>query len=174
MTEGSPEIPAIVQALIGVVQYPEESSFAIEMGYVYNTCAAVQNGNPLFWDEGVAQEITQGWITPPTMMSVWFRPHYWAPGASGEQKALRTHFDLKELLGLPEAIISGNEAVFGVPVRPGDRLRTHQIVRSISEMKDTKVGRGRFWVIDVESFNQDDEFVGRETYTCLGYRRSAS
>ena len=100
MTEGSPEIPAIVQALIGVVQYPEESSFAIEMGYVYNTCAAVQNGNPLFWDEGVAQEITQGWITPPTMMSVWFRPHYWAPGASGEQKALRTHFDLKELLGL--------------------------------------------------------------------------
>ena len=70
-------------------------------------------------------------------------------------------------------IISGNEAVFGVPVRPGDRLRTHQIVRSISEMKDTKVGRGRFWVIDVESFNQDDEFVGRETYTCLGYRRSA-
>ena len=61
-----------------------------------------------------------------------------------------------------------------MPVRPGDRLRTHQIVRSISELKDTKVGRGRFWVIDVECFNQHEEFVGRETYTCLGYRRASS
>ena len=110
MTENSAQIPASVQALIGVQQYQEQSSFAIEMGYVYNTCAAVQNGNPLFWDEEVAREITEGWIAPPTMMSVWFRPHYWAPGASGEQKALRTHFDLKEMLDLPEAIVSGNEA----------------------------------------------------------------
>ena len=84
MDEASNGIPAAVQALIGVAQHAEESSFPIEMAYVYNTCAAVQNGNPLYWDEAVAREITHGWITPPTMMSVWFRPHYWVPGASGE------------------------------------------------------------------------------------------
>ena len=171
MSDQIPEIPDTVQALLGKVQYQESSTFAIEMGYVYNTCAAVQNGNPLFWDEAVANELTGGPIAPPTMMSVWFRPHYWAPGAQGEQKALQTHFDLKELLALPEAIIAGNELVFGEPVRPGDVLTTHQIVRSISDVKTTKVGTGRFWVIDVECYNQHGEFVGRDTYSCLGYRR---
>lgn len=171
MTETIPEIPQQVQDLIGEVQYEEKSTFPIEMGYVYNTCAAVQNGNPLFWDESVADELTGGQVAPPTMMSVWFRPHYWAPGAEGEQKALQSHFDLKELLQLPEAIIAGNELVFGVPVRPGDVLTTHQIVRSVSDVKTTKVGTGRFWVIDVECYNQDGEFVGKDTYSCLGYRR---
>lgn len=168
------ELPAAVTALIDQVQYKEQSTFPIEMGYVYNTCAAVQNGNPLFWDAEVAQEVTSGPIAPPTMMSVWFRPHYWAPGAEGEQKALQAHFDLKELMSLPEAIIAGNELVFGVPVRPGDVLTTHQVVRSISDIKTTRVGRGRFWVIDVECYNQHDEFVGKDVYSCFGYRRQQS
>lgn len=174
MADTDAQIPAGVQALIGVPQHAEESSFAIEMGYVYNTCAAVQNGNPLFWDEAVAREITRGWITPPTMMSVWFRPHYWVPGATGEKLALQLHFDLKRLFGMPEAIIAGHETVFGVPVRPGDRLRAHQVLRSVSEVKTTRVGTGRFWLIDLECFNQHDEFVGRESYDCFGYRRPSA
>ena len=174
MADEIPAIPAAVQALIGVKQYEEDTTFDIEMGYVHNTCAAVQNGNPLFWDEATAEDLTNGWIAPPTMMSVWFRPHYWAPGAEGEQKPLMTHFDLKASLGLPEAIIAGNEMVFGEPVRPGDTLRTYQVIRSISDVKTTRVGEGRFWVIDVEVVNQRGEFVGKDTYTCLGYRRSTS
>jgi len=168
------DLPQAVTALIGQPLHEQQSEFPIEIGYVYNTCAAVQNGNPLFWDPDMAQAITGGQIAPPTMLSVWFRPHYWSPGASGERLALQAHFDLKRLLGLPEAIISGNEAVFGEPVRMGDRLTTHQIVRSVSPVKRTRVGTGRFWVIDVETRNQRGEWVGTETYTCLGYRRDES
>ncbi len=165
------EIPTAVQALIGQPQYAEETEFEIAMGYVNNTCAAVQNGNPLFWDAQVAQEIAHAQIAPPTMLSVWFRPHYWSPGAEGERKALQAHFDLKQLLDLPEAIISDNELVFGEPVRMGDTLTTRQIIKSISDVKNTKLGPGRFWVIDVEVCNQHGEHVGTDTYTCLGYRR---
>jgi len=164
-------LPDAVRKLIGVPQYEEATEFPIEIGYVYNTCAAVQNGNPLFWDANVAEAIAGARITPPTMMSVWFRPHHWAPGASGERKALQSHFDLKELLDLPEAVVVNNEAAFGEPVRPGDTLTTHQVIRSISPPKDTKLGRGRFWTIDVETRNQRDEWVGTESYTALGYRR---
>jgi acyl dehydratase len=167
-----PEIPAEVLALIGKKQYVEETEFEIHMSHVQNTCAAVQNGNPLFWDKAVADEITGGQIAPPTMLSVWFRPHYWAPGATGERTALMTHFDLKRLLNLPEAIIAGNEMVFGVPVRMGDKLTTYQVIRSISDIKTTKVGTGRFWTIDVESVNQHGEHVGTDTYSCFGYRRA--
>lgn len=165
------DLPAEVQAMIGARMYEEQTEFPIEIGYVHNTCAAVQNANPIYWEAAMADAITGGQIAPPTMLSVWFRPHYWAPGASGERKALQTHFDLKQLLDLPEAVVASNESVFGDPVRMGDRLTTCQIIRSIGALKRTKLGTGRFWTIDVETTNQRGEWVGTETYTMLGYRR---
>jgi len=168
------DLPAEIQSWIGQIRYEEETEFPVERGYVWTTCSSVENGNPLFWDDDVAGAITDGPIAPPTMLSVWFRPHHWAPGRTKQSQPLQVHFDLKEKLGLPEAVMTDNTIVFGVPVRPGDRLKTRQILRSVSEPKTTKLGTGRFWVIDVEYLNQDDEIVGVESYTGYGYRREKS
>ena len=108
------------------------------------------------------------------MLSVWFRPHNWAPGRSEPGLPLQVHFDLKARFDLPEAIMSDNTIVFHEPVRPGDVLHTRQILRSVSEPKTTKLGTGRFWVIDVEYLNQRGELAGVESYTGFGYRRNAS
>jgi acyl dehydratase len=169
----SDELPAEVQSWIGQKRYPTQGEFPVEMGYVWTTCASVENGNPLFWDEAVARELTGGPIAPPTMLSVWFRPHFWAPGRTEQAQPLQVHFDLKEKLALPEAVMTDNTITFGEPVRPGDRLRTHQLLRSVSAMKTTKLGTGRFWVIDVVYENQHGEHVGTESYTGFGYRRQA-
>lgn len=107
------------------------------------------------------------------MLSVWFRPHHWAPGRTEEHLPLRVHFDLKEALGLPEAVMTDNTITFGEPVRPSDEITSRQILRSISPEKTTKLGTGRFWVIDVEYHNQDGVLVGVESYTGFGYRRPA-
>ncbi len=167
------ELPAEVQGWIGEKRHREEGEFDVERGYCLTSCASVENGNPLFWDEKVARELTGGPIAPPTMLSVWFRPHHWAPGRSELVQPLQVHFDLKEKLGLPEAVMTDNTIVFREPVRPGDRLETWQVLRSVSEPKRTKLGLGRFWVIDVEYENQDGESVGTESYTGFGYRRDA-
>jgi acyl dehydratase len=160
-----------IDRMIGVEQYEEVGEFPVEQGYVWTTCASVQNGNPLFWEAAVAAEVTGGPIAPPTMVSVWFRPHHWAPGRDRPGLPLQVHFDLKEGLGLPEAVMSDNTIVFHEPVRPGDRLVTHQILRSVSDEKTTRLGTGRFWVIDVEYHNQRGELVATESYTGFGYRR---
>jgi acyl dehydratase len=157
--------------LIGVVQYEETADFPVERSYGWTSCASVHNGNPLYWDDATADELTGGPIAPLTTLSLWMRPHYWQPGVDGEGLALRTHFDLKDLLELPEAIISQTTMAFHEPVRPGDVISYRQIVRSISEPKTTKLGTGRFWVIDVEYRNQRDQLVGVESYTAFGYRR---
>jgi len=162
-----------VRSLVGVAQYEETGEFPVERSYVWTMCASVENGNPLFWDDAVATEVTDGPIAPPTMLSVWFRPHHWAPGRSEQHLPLKVHFDLKERLGLPEAVMTDNTIVFFEPVRPGDVLTTRQILRSVSDEKTTKLGTGRFWVIDVEYTNQDGETVGVESYTGFGYRRGA-
>ena len=167
------ELPAEVRGWLGQKRYEQEGEFDVERGYVFTTCASVENGNPLYWDEKAAREWTGGWTAPPTMISVWFRPHFWAPDRPGTAQPLQVHFDLKEAFGLPEAVMTDNTITFGDPVRPGDRISNHQILRSVSEPKTTKLGTGRFWVIDVEYVNQKGESVGTETYTGFGYRRSA-
>jgi acyl dehydratase len=158
--------------MVGVEQYPEVSEFAVERGYIWTSCASVENGNPLYWDDEVAEALTGGPIAPPTMVSVWFRPHSWAPGRTDVALPLRVHFDLKALFGLPEAVMSDNSIEFHTPVRLGDVLRTHQVLRSISDDKTTKLGTGRFWVIDVVYVNQDGDLVAVESYTGFGYRRT--
>ena len=87
---------------------------------------------------------------------------------------LQVHFDLKERFGLPEAVMSDNTITFYEPVRPGDRISTRQVLQSVGEEKTTRLGTGRFWVIDVEYRNQRDELVGVESYTGFGYRRTPS
>jgi len=166
-----PDLPAEVRAWIGARRYEEEGEFPVERGYVWTTCASVENGNPLFWDDAVAAALTGGPVAPPTMISVWFRPHHWAPGRTAQAQPLQVHFDLKEKLGLPEAVMTDDTITFGEPVRPGDRLRTWQVLRSVSAPKRTRLGLGRFWVIDVVYENQEGEHVGTETYTGFGYRR---
>jgi uncharacterized protein len=174
MVETDTEIPQSVLDSIGEVQYEETGEFPVERGYIWTSCSSVENGNPLFWDDDAAAEITGGPIAPPTMLSVWFRPHNWAPGRTEVALPLQVHFDLKEIFGLPEAVMTDNTIVFHEPVRPGDILHTRQILQSVSDPKTTKLGSGRFWVIDVEYLNQHDELVGVESYTGFGYKREAA
>jgi acyl dehydratase len=168
------DVPDDVAASIGELQYEETGEFPVERGYIWTTCASVENGNPLFWDDAAAAAITDGPIAPPTMLSVWFRPHHWAPGRTKVALPLQVHFDLKERFGLPEAVMTDNTIVFHEPVRIGNRITSAQILRSVSEEKTTRIGTGRFWVIDVEYRNQDGELVGVESYTGFGYQKAAS
>ena len=168
------DLPPEVAAMIGVDLYPTAGEFPVEQGYVFTSCASVENGNPLFWDPQVAEEVTAGPIAPPTMLSVWFRPHHWAPGRTEQALPLQVHFDLKAAFDLPEAVMTDNTITFYEPVRIGDVLSTHQVLRSVSEPKTTKLGTGRFWVIDVVYQNQGGVLVGIETYTGFGYRRAAA
>jgi len=166
-------IPESVTALLGRPQYHQNSEIEVEAGYIFNSCAASMNGNPLFWDTETANHLTGGPIAPPTMLSAWFRPHHWRPGAADERLALQAHFDLKTYLELPEAVIASNELILGAPVRLGDRLSSWQVVRSISDLKKTRLGLGRFWVLEVVFENQSGEYVGSDSYNAFGYVRDA-
>ena len=167
-------LPDEVTAMLGQELYPTVGDFPDEQGYIFTSCSSVENGSPLFWDPAVAAALTDGPIAPPTMISVWFRPHHWAPGRTEVALPLQVHFDLKRIFDLPEAVMTDNTIVFHDPVRPGDVLQTHQVLTSVSGPKTTKLGTGRFWVIDVVYLNQRGELVGVESYTGFGYKRSAA
>ena len=168
------DLPEVVKSWIGERRHEEEGEFDVERGFVLTACSSVENGNPLYWDETVASEVTGGWLAPPTMISVWCRPHFWTPYRTEEGLALRTHFDLKEALDCPEAIMSADELIFYEPVRMGERVRQYQILRSVSAPKTTRLGTGRFWNIEVHYENSRGELLVREDIAGFGYKRSAS
>ena len=68
-------LPGAVTSLIDVPQYEEMGEFPVERGYIWTVAASVENANPLYWDDEVAEEVTGGVIAPPTMISAWQRPH---------------------------------------------------------------------------------------------------
>jgi uncharacterized protein len=171
VTDGQ-DLPAEVASWIDAVRYEESGGFPVDRGYIWTACASVENANPLFWDDKVAADVTDGPIAPPSMLSTWFRPHHWAPDEDTQRLPLQVHFDLKDRLRLPEAVMTDNTMTFHEPVRPGDVLTTRQRLRSVSAEKTTKLGTGRFWVIDVEYHNQRGELVGIESWTGFGYNRS--
>jgi len=115
--------------------------------------------------------MANGAVAPPAMISVWFRPHLWAPNRTEQVMPLQVHFDLKETFGLPEAVMSDNTMVFGEPIRPGDELTTTQILYSVSAPKTTKLGAGRFWEFGVRIVNQNGDLCDEERYTGFGYNR---
>ena len=52
------DLPSEVTDMIGVPLYHQGADSEVEGGYTYNTCAATQNANPVYWDDSVAAEIT--------------------------------------------------------------------------------------------------------------------
>lgn len=137
-------------------------------------CEATENANALYWDDALAWEVTDGPVAPPSMLSVWMRPLWWKPGATEPRRPLELHFTLKDAFGLPEGIVTGNEISFGVPVRPGDRIRTAERVREIGDVRTSRLGTGRDWTIDVTYANQRGEVVGVEAYRMFCYVREAT
>ncbi len=164
---------ADVQAWVGRTHEDPPGDIVCEPGYILHWLEATENGNPLFWDELLAKRTTGGPIAPPTMLSVWMRPLQFVPGRTGTRMPLSLHFELKKALELPEGIVAYNEMTLGVPVRPGDRIRTTQRIREISEPKTRRLGTGRSWIIDVTYTNQDGEVAGVEAYEMFAYERES-
>lgn len=164
-----------VQEWIGAQIEAGPGDVEVERGYVLHWCESVENANPLYWDPEVAEELTDGWIAPPTMLSVWMRPLLFNPGRHQEDviRPLELHFRLKDAFGLPEGIVTANEIEFREPVRVGDVISTRQTVRDITETKTNRLGTGRGWTLDVTYTNQRGDVVGVETYEMFAYVRAS-
>ncbi len=158
-------LPEAVEALLGCEHYPRQADAEVSLANVRAMCAAVENANPAHWSE---QRV------PTTMLSSWSRPELWQPGQDEPEQALQLHYDLKQLLSYPAAIVRSFESVFHAPVHIGDWVSSVQQLNSVSDEKQTRLGTGRFWEIEVTYRNQADRLLGQEIFECFGYRRDSA
>lgn len=161
---------------------------------VHMWCEALEDWNPLYWDEDFARSSAFGaLISPPTGLffgadaSLNVGLGYLKPGAivpDPIQKGLRG-MELMTALredmirggvpfpppDCPHIIVTQADYGFYTPLRVGDTLRTRQRLLSFSPLRKTRLGQGHFVTGENSLFNQRDELVRTVAMSLFCYRR---
>lgn len=154
----------------------------VNMPMAWNYCEAVQDSNPVYWDEEFAKKTRfGGLICPPQMLKVMAGGHWWAPDYVRErqQKAIESQGEdyvgkvraLSDEMGYSINTQVGTEGEFLAPIKPGDgHLLMTSLVTEVTEEKQTRVGRGVFITSVVEyRTEKDNKLVGRTKMVLLKY-----
>ena len=149
-------------------------------------CEVSEDGNPVYWDEAFARQTRFGrLIAPPQAMLSFVFPPFWTPDHVAdrtEQDALRFNdgpveepsnriWPLLEEHGFPTSTVVTSVAEFLDAFGPGDgRIKTRRQVAAVSDVKQTRVGRGVFVTSVTELRTEaDDRVIGRDTMVTLRY-----
>ena len=72
---------------------------------------------------------------------------------------------------MPLGIVTEVEIEFYEPVIDGDEISSEQKLISISDIVKTKLGKGRYWLIEVKYHNQKNQLTGKQNIHFLGYKK---
>ena len=164
------DLPEEVNKLIGKNSFTDQSPIMIQKGLWQNFCSSIEDGNKIYWDERVAECHTEDLIAHPAMLPSWVHDFEWHPQRKKVQP-MELHFHLKNILNLPLGIVTEVDIEYYLPIKDGDAISANQSLLSVSELVKTKLGEGRYWVIEVKYFNQLEILVGKQNIHFLGYKK---
>ena len=165
------DLPQKVKSWIGKTVIKENNAVKLQRGLWQNFCAAVEDGNPLYWDDEKSKVYTDELIAPPAMLPSWVVHNEWHPNKVKKNRPMELHFLLKEELELPLGIVTNIEMKFYEPVKEGDSISSEQKLVEVSGKIETKLGPGRKWNIEVTYKNQRNVIVGLQNMHFLGYKK---
>jgi acyl dehydratase len=145
-------------------------------------CEALEDWNPLYWDEEYAAASRHGGIVAPATGSFFgagsaagLGVGYMKPGKTipdgvrrgltgipllqALRQSLVTAGSLVQPPGCPEIAVVQAAQRYYVPVRPGDTLRAEVVMKGCSPRKSTKLGDGYFIASERRFFNQRNELT---------------
>ena len=155
-------------------------------------CEALEDWNPLYWDEAYAAASRLGGIVaPPTSMffgagsAAALGVGYLKPSGSVPEGVRQGLTGIPLLQSLRQSLVRAGTLVvppdcpeiavvqaasrFFVPLRPGDTARSELTLKRCSPKKATKLGEGYFVTTERAFYNQRDELVRTQELTVLHY-----
>lgn len=193
-TAPNDDMPDFARAMLGKIREGNwEPKAPLERSDVHLWCEALEDWNPLYWDETYAAASPVGSIiSPPTGLfygadaSLNVGLGYLKPGAVVPEPVRRGLRGTALMTALREDIIKGGvpfpppdcpETVvtqaayeFYAPLRVGDTLRTEQRLLNCSPKRKTRLGEGYFVTGENTLFNQRDELVRTVSMSLFCYR----
>ena len=163
-------LPEEVTKLIG--QATGARIFEVEKGAIKKFADAVDDPNPLYWDEEYARNSRYGSIIAPPGFFGW--PTKWARGSTfplspesvGSGEAVVDSRAILAEAGYGRTLDGGMEYEFFRPVRAGDTLATSAIVKDIIE-REGKAGKLVFLITETTYINQNGDLVAKARQTSI-------
>ena len=151
---------------VGVRTEPRYADAEVSEGVGRAFASAVRDGNPLWWDEGLARSVAGGPVVPPATLVSWVTNLDWKPdGSGGPGTALLTSVPLPG----DSMINVSSEIEFFDHLRVGDRYHVIEVVEDISPEKRTSAGRGHFLTMVADYHRQDGTLVASQRNVMLRF-----
>ena len=161
-------LPEEVTKFIG--QIMGASIFEVEKEVIRRFADAVDDSNPLYWDEEYAKKSRYGSIIAPPgfISSPWFsgRPTKWGRRdmtSSEETACLRPAL---AKAGYGRLLDGGMEYELFCPVRAGDTITTSSMIKDIIG-REGQTGKMAFVIIDTVYTNQNGDLVAKTRQTSI-------
>ncbi len=165
MTERA-DLPKEVADLIGARTEIRWGADEVSKAQIRYWIEMVEDANPLYTDEEYARASKyQGIIAPPPMLMTWAYGPLWP----AENVQLRPTQRVR-IPGCDHNAAVNSVQEYLLPVRPGDRIGTRDVITDISPRKTTRLGEGHFVTQVTEYVNQRGGVVGRNILTVFKYR----
>lgn len=142
---------------------------AVNLPMIRRWCEAMGETNPIYTDEAAAKSAGHpGIVAPPAMLDVWTMTPYRPGGRTADQSfAVLNLFDEAGYSGVVATNVTQD---YGRYLRIGDVVTMTTLVSDVSDEKKTGLGTGHFVTLAYEFTNQDDEFLGHETFRILKFK----
>ena len=118
-------LPEKIKNWLGKTVITEPSPFEVQSVLWQNFCSAIEDSNPLYWNQIEASEHTNMTIAHPALLPSWLHDFEWHP----EREIIhpmQLHFHIKDVLNLPLGIVTDVEIEFYEPVKDGDEISSEQ------------------------------------------------
>lgn len=149
-----------LKGLIGKKGKP--SVHIVELTGLRKIADAVDDRNPLYWDDEYAKQSRYGGIIAPPDYFGW--PIKWGPNlplmAASDLGA--ELFITAAQAGYVRAINAGMESEYFLPIRPGDRLVISGEIVGIEEKEGKKGGKMLFSTMETTIVNQNGDVVAKQ------------
>jgi acyl dehydratase len=148
----------------------------VNVPMIRHWAAAFEDRNPVYTDAELAASTRFGGIvSPPLMLQTWtmatveitgIRERGGSPVASSGRSALTVLDDA----GFVGTLASNSEFEIERYLRPGDTVSATTVVESISEEKQTRIGRGYFVTWVTTYVVESGDVVGRQRFRILKFK----
>jgi acyl dehydratase len=177
MDEDAASVRARLEAYVGraMSATPSVGPDPVNQPMIRHWVDALDDRNPVYEDAAAATASRFGGIVaPPAMLQSWTMGRPIVQGLAERGGANTAMGDsaitMLDRAGYTSTRATDSELEFDRYLRIGDELRAETVVESISDEKQTALGRGFFltWVTTYR--DQNDEVVGRQRFRILKFR----
>ena len=152
----------------------------VNVPMIRHWAAAFEDHNPVYTDEAFAEASRFGGIVaPPLMLQTWTMATPMITGIAargGSPVAMEGEAPLAVLdrAGYTATLATNSEFEIDRYLRPGDVVSASTAFETISEEKNTRMGKGRFVTWVTTYTDQDGEVVGRQRFHILKFNPSGA